>query len=70
MAFLSPKGMKFHAYWPEGVTNAVFSNEVARPSAPSAAHIRVCQKEDVRSCEDIQSAPDRASSTESMRGSG
>ena len=70
VAFFSPKGMKFHAYWPEGVTNAVFSLEEQEVAVPSAEHMRVCQNDEVRSWEDIHFAPASACTTESIRGSG
>ena len=70
VALRSPKGMKFHTYCPDAVTNAVFSLDVAFPGPPSASHIRVCQKDDVRSCDDSHSAPAMAINVASIRGSG
>ena len=43
------KGMQFQQHWPDAVTKAVFSLELDLPGAPSAAHMRVCQNEEVRS---------------------
>ena len=62
--------MKFHTYWPDGVTNAVLSLELTPSAPPSASHMRVCQKDEVRSCDESQLAPAMAISVASMRGRG